>query len=90
MTYPHDAETTYVDWEFGTIWVIAPERNDGYPLLDLWSHRCPVLMEDCSALTANAGETKRNLCTGDRIREARWCLQNDHCHVLQASSIYKE
>lgn len=37
MTYLHDTELTYVSWEFGTIWVIDPEHNDGYPLLDLFS-----------------------------------------------------
>ena len=31
MTFPHDAETTYLGWNFTSIWHITAHRNDGYP-----------------------------------------------------------
>jgi len=31
MTYPHDQETTFINWNFEDIWGIREFRNEGYP-----------------------------------------------------------
>jgi len=33
MTDPYNEETTYIDWDFDTVWDIDSEINDGYPFL---------------------------------------------------------